>query len=165
MCHIGITTLITRKKYSWKNIDPAGLEVLKYAYDVRVAPHEYYRAPDMLTCIGIYAVKNAADLSIIGRVDPSAIYSFPLTFDVGDGTNGRFPLCGSIPEDLGDEAVVAWRRVHDSVRLNRERQQDRELFERIDANIRAEAGQARKRRSSAAASNDSLKPKPLRGPA
>jgi len=165
MCHIGITTLITRKKYSWKSISPAELEIAKLAYDVRVAPHEYYRAPDIRTCIGIYSVKSSAGLSIIGRVDPIAIYSPPLTFDVGDGTNGRFPMCGPVPADLGDEAVTAWRRVHDSAKLERDVAKDRELFERVDEKIRSDARKARKARSTSAAPNNSFKPKPLRGSA
>jgi len=165
MCHIGVTTLITRKKYSWKSVDPAELEIVRFYPDVRIAPHEYYCDPDVRTCIGIYAVKSSAGLSIVGRVDPSAIYSLPLTFDVGDGTNGRFPMCGPIPDDLGDEAVAAWRQVHDSARFNRDVVKDRELYERIDATIRAEARQARKARSSSAAPKNSFKPKPCRGSA
>lgn len=146
MCHIGVTTLIMRKKYSWRSINPADLEIVKLAYDVRVAPNEYYRDPDPRTCIGIYDVRSAAGLSIIGRIDPLMLYPDALTFDVGDGTNGRYPFCGPIPDDLGDEAVTVWRREHDKANFDRELMKARALFERIESKLRTDAREAKKAR-------------------
>jgi hypothetical protein len=149
ICHIATTSLITRKKYAWKDIDPAGLEIAKLTYDVRVAPNEYYRQAEPRTCIGMYVLKSAAGLSIIGRMDPNLLHPAPLTFKVGDGTNGCYPSCGRIPEDLGDQAVTAWRMVHDKERFDRESAKEMALFERLDSKLRAEdraARQARKAR-------------------
>lgn len=162
MCHIATTTFIAKRKFSWASVKPSELKVAKIAYDVRVAPGQYVRESAERTCIGIYSLKNANGLSVIAHIDPLSVYPHALTFDVGDGTNRRFPLCGPIPDDLGDEAVVAWRRLDDLPRLEREAQADRALFERLERQRLAEAREARRSR---AAPNNSFKPKPLRGSA
>lgn len=113
MSHICITTLISKKKYAWNDVDFRRLEIVKIAPIVRVGPDEYYQSNELRTAIGIYSLKSAAGLRIIGQVNPTDVYNKPLTFQVGDGTKGRFPLCGPIPDDLGEEAVVAWRLIHD----------------------------------------------------
>ena len=161
MCHIGTTTLIRPRRYSWKSIDPAELEIASLVHDVRVAPNEYYRAPTACVCIGIYTLKSANGLDIIGRVDPKDIYQHPLAFKVGDGTSGAFPLCGPIPDDLGHEAVIIWRRAHDAVRLEQEARKDMEWFENYEEQRLAAARQTRKSRT--ASNSSSIKPKPLRG--
>jgi hypothetical protein len=146
MSHIGVTSFIARKKFSWKDISPTELEIVRLSYDYRVAPHEYRRSPNMVTCIGIYAIKNAATLRVIGFIDPLMIYSSTLSFDVGDGTSGNYPLCGPIPDDLGREAVIAWRREHDKKRFERETAERRLQHERIVSKLRAADRAARQAR-------------------
>ena len=132
MSHIGITTLISKEKYSWESVDPRQLQIVKISPIFRVGPNEYYQSNEPRTCIGIYSLKSAAGLRIIGQVNPTDVYRKPLTFDVGDGTNGKFPLCGPIPEDLGVQAVIAWRLIHDNERIEQECAEAMRQFERIE---------------------------------
>ena len=132
MCHIGITTLITKRKFSWGSIDPQLLEIATFAPVVRVAANEYYQSKEPRTCIGIYSVKNTAGLTIIGNINPAHVYDKPLTFEVGDGTEGKFPLCGPIKDGFGSEAVVAWRLIHDREHLDRQANESRKQFERYE---------------------------------
>lgn len=132
MCHIAITTLISKRKYAWDSVDPRTLEIVQIAPVVRVAPGEYYQSDEPRIGIGIYSLKSAAGLRIIGQVNPADIYSKPLTFHVGDGTKGKFPLCGPIPEDLGEEAVTAWRLIHDKERFDLESAKAMRQFERYE---------------------------------
>jgi hypothetical protein len=129
MCHIGITSFIAKRRYAWNSIDARQLRIATVSPAVRVGPNEY-RKSDPRTCIGIYSVKTAASLAIIGTIDPTLLYERPLTLEVGDGTKGTFPLCGPIKESLGTEAVVAWRKVNDHERLATESAAHRENFER-----------------------------------
>ena len=132
MCHIGVTTLITKQKYECDFVDQDQLEILRFAPAVRVAPNEYHQSPKSRTCIGIYSLKSASHLCIVGNISPTLLYDKPLTFDVGDGTNGNFPLCGSIKAGFGGEAVVAWRKIHDAENFAREVAEHREQFERFE---------------------------------
>lgn len=147
MCHIGTTTLIRKRKYSWNSVDPVDLKIAQLGFDVRIAPNEYVRAPKERICICIYSLRSANGLDIIGHVDPMQIYPHQLTFDVGDGTSGKFPLCGPIPNNLGHEAVVVWRRENDSARFEQESRKSREQFEFFEAQRLAKARAARKARS------------------
>ena len=132
MSHIGITTLITKQKYPLSSIDPKQLEIVEFSPVIRVAKDEYCQSTEPRKSIGIYTLKSAAALKIIGRINPLDIYDKPLSFDVGDGTKGTFPLCGPIPENLGNEAVVAWRLIHDKDRFDREKVEARKRFERSE---------------------------------
>ena len=132
MCHIGITSLITKRRYSWKSIDPRELRIVESSPAIRAAADEYYQSQDSRSCIGIYTLKTLAGITIIGSIDPALVYGKPLTFDVGDGTSGRFPLCGPIKEDIGSEAVIAWRKIHDRERLEKDIAFSRESFERYE---------------------------------
>lgn len=129
MCHIGITSFIARRRYAWSSIDTQQLQIVTIAPEIRVRPNEYYESAPR-TCIGIYSVKTAAGLTIIGRIAPELLYGGPLTLDIGDGTKGTFPLCGPIKESLGSEAVVAWRKTNDYERFAQESAKFRNAFER-----------------------------------
>jgi hypothetical protein len=132
MSHIATTTLIAKQKYHWSSVDPKRLEIVKLSPIVRVAKEDYYQPNEPRTSIGIYSLKSAASLRIIGRINPLNIYDKPLSFDVGDGTKGTFPLCGPIPENLGNEAVIAWRLIHDKDRFEQEKLEARRRFERYE---------------------------------
>jgi hypothetical protein len=155
MCHIATTTLIRPRKYAWEEIDASELEVATIVPEIRVAPNEYV-ASETRVCIGIYSLKSADNLDIVGRVNPKEIYDRRLTFKVGDGTAGTFPLCGPIPDDLGYEAVVVWRQIHDAARLKQEERKSNEWFEAYEAERLAKARKARQAR---AVQGKSVKPK------
>ena len=143
MCHIATTTLIKPRRYAWRNISSFDLEIASLSYDIRVVPSEWHPAPEARLCIGIYSLKSAEKLDMIGHMDPKVLYPPDLTFEIGDGTSGSFPLCGPIPEYLGHEAVIVWRRIHDAVRLDQEIRKSREAFEAYEAQRLAEARRAR----------------------
>ena len=48
----------------------------------------------------------------IGNIDVSSIFTIKLTFKVGNGSDGGWPLCGSVSKWMGYEAIHAWRSVH-----------------------------------------------------
>ena len=39
---------------------------------------------------------------------------FRVGFEVGEGVDGRWPLCGPVRDQLGSEAVASWRAVRDN---------------------------------------------------
>jgi len=65
--------------------------------------------------------------------------------EIGDGTDGAYPLCGPVPDYLGQEAVVAWRRVHDRERLAKEQRESFERFEVFEQKRLEEARRKRKK--------------------
>ena len=101
--------------------------------------------------IGIYSVKSAVGLTILGTMDPALVYAKRLTFKVGDGTKGDFPLCGPISDGFGCEAVDAWREVHDKERLDREVARLNQQFERFEAKRLSEEKTRRQARARATA--------------
>ena len=143
-CHIAITTLIRRRKYSWASVPPSELQIVSLTPNIRVSPNDYRPAPAARTCIGIYSLKRTDSLDIIGEVDPSDIYAHPLTSEVGDGTADEYPVCGPITDRLGWEAVVAWRENNDREKLERERDESRARFEEFERK-RLAAGRAKRR--------------------
>ncbi len=142
--HIGITPIVFRHQYEWNELNTSALSILEFERGVRVAPEDYIRRAEV--CIGIYTARTRRSVRILGRVDPSAVYSLPLTFTVGDGTDGNFPLCGPLKKGIGGEAVVAWRRVHDAENLKRELSAARQQFERLEADRLAKQSAARRTR-------------------
>ena len=132
-CHIAVTALIRKRKYSWSDIGRDELRIVRMSPSVRIGPQDYRKAPKERTCIGIYTLRRADTLDIIGHIEPAAIYADPLTYDVGDGSDGAYPLCGPIKEGLGWEAVAAWREIHDQENFERERRVSREQFEVAEA--------------------------------
>jgi hypothetical protein len=113
MCHIGITTSVFTHEYSFAELKVADLEVLQFDRQIRVAQNTYkpFRKE---TCIGIYSRIIIPPVVVIGNIDPSQIYPFPLEFIAGDTTDGGWPFCGKIPQSLGSEAIHWWREEHDS---------------------------------------------------
>jgi len=129
MCHIGITPLIFQHDYDWSEIATTGLSILEFDRGVRVGPTAYGTRHEI--CIGQYTADPHPLLPIIGRVDPAQVFRMPLTFEVGDGTDGKYPLCGPLAPPLGSEAVSSWLRQNDPARWERERDAAREQYESV----------------------------------
>lgn len=129
--HIAITDFLRRHRYSVEELQASSLVVLQYSAHIRTAPYKY-ATTDPRTRIGIYTVGPTVDLDIISKIETKNLYAYPLTLEVGDGTEGTFPLCGPVPNDLGREAVVAWRRIHDSARFAEEQQARADSFEEYE---------------------------------
>lgn len=117
MCHIAIATTVFRRDFTFDDLNLSQLEVLVFERGVRVAPQTY--VPRIETCIGVYSRKRNP-LPILGKVDPQSVFSDPLAFVAGDGTDGGWPFCGNVTPILGNEAVHAWRAEHDTEAYNRE---------------------------------------------
>lgn len=108
-CHIGITPLLFQRDYEWCDIAGVVLSVLEFDRGIRLTPGHYSTRHE--TCIGIYDARPHPDLPVIGRVDPSAVFSGPLDFDlIGNATEGKWPLCGRVKAHLGYEAVLVWNK-------------------------------------------------------
>ena len=136
LCHIGITPIVMRHDYVWAEIEAAELSILEFDRGVRTAPHTYPTRRE--TCIGLYTSHPHPHLPIIGSVDPSRVFTASLTFEVGNGTDGRYPLCGRIAPQLGSEAVISWMRVHDPAQWQLVVDAARESYERKSATLKEE---------------------------
>ncbi len=112
MCHIGITTAVFTHDYCFNELDISNLKIIEIERKYRAAPNNYvplYKE----TCIGIYSRKINSFVNRIGNIDVSSIFTIKLTFKVGNGSDGGWPLCGSVSRSLGYDAIHAWRSVHD----------------------------------------------------
>ena len=143
-CHIAITPLIMRRDFAWEEIAQNQFSVLVFERGIRVAPNEYASRTE--TCIGIYSAKRPPEFSIIGSIDPLLVYPHTLTFEVGDGTNGEFPLYGKISATLGMEAVNSWRKIHDTENWMAENAKASLDFEMLQERLRNEEREKRRAR-------------------
>ncbi|MEK7413156.1 MAG: hypothetical protein AAB263_07550 [Planctomycetota bacterium] len=110
-CHIGITPLVFQHDYEWSDIADIPLSIVEFDRGIRLIPGKYFTRRE--TCIGIYDARPHPDLPVIGRVDPTTVFSGPLDFDqIGDATKDKWPLCGRVGADLGYEAVLVWKKHH-----------------------------------------------------
>ena len=141
MCHIGVTPLIRDHDYTWAEIEGAELAILDFDRGVRLAPGSYGTRRE--TCIGLYTSDPHPLLPVIGSVDPTRVFPTSLTFEVGDATNGTYPLCGPIAPHLGSEAVASWLRAHNPSQWQAERDAARERYERLAATIKEDERQKR----------------------
>jgi len=144
MCHIGITPLLLDHDYTWGEIEGQELSILEFDRGVRIAAGRYGTRHE--TCIGLYTSDSHHLMPVIGSIDPTKVFARPLRFEVGDGTDGKYPLCGPISPHLGSEAVTSWFRVHDPARWQAERDAARERYEHLAAAIREEERQKRQGR-------------------
>lgn len=131
-CHIATLVLIRKRKYSWKSVSPGDLKIVNLTRDVRAAPYEYIEDSTSRLSIGIYSLKKIDGLDIIANVDPLQIYSKPLSFDVGDGSNGAFPLCGPIKGFTGNDAVINWRKLNEQEKFEVEAKESKQQFEAME---------------------------------
>ena len=110
-CHIGVTPIVMRHEFTWSELDPEMLHILRFEMHYRPNPDVFGRK--METCITAYPNTRQPRLDIIASVDASSVYSGLLRRGVGGGEDGKFPLGSGIGTDLGMEAVISWRRVND----------------------------------------------------
>ncbi len=145
MCHIGITPVIMRHAYAWNELSQDSLSILQYQRNIRIdiGKYEFLR---LQTCIGIYSNFRVIPVTIIGSIEPERVYPHRLTFEIGDSTDGGFPLCGPIDEKLGIEAVVAWRRINDRERLEAEFEESSHITEAVFERLKAEEREKRMKR-------------------
>lgn len=145
--HFATTTFISKTKYTWEEIDISELRLLESAHVFRASPGEYYEMP-VAPCIDMYTITTAADLDVIGHMDPKQIYPWRITYTVGDRENGRFPLSGPVTSSIGEEAVTAWLEAQDPERARRKMTRELREMERHHAAILEKDRQARTRRKS-----------------
>jgi hypothetical protein len=144
LCHIGITPIVIRHDYGWAEIEDTELSILEFDRGIRTAPLSYRTRHE--TCIGLYTSHSHPLLPIIGSVDPARVFTAPLAFEVGDGTEGRYPLCGRIAPHLGSEAVISWMRLHDPAQWQLVVDAARESYERVSATLKEEEREKRRSR-------------------
>jgi hypothetical protein len=144
MCHIGVTPLVFQHDYVWSEIEGQQLSILEYDQPVRVEVMTYL--PRHVTCIGIWVSDGKPKLPVIGRVDPATVYDKPLTFEVGDATSGKFPLCGKVDTHLGSEAVGAWHKLNDPVGFAKRQEESAADYERLRERLLEQERERRKRR-------------------
>lgn len=130
-CHIGITSLVLKHDFEWGDIAGTQLSILEFERGVRTGPMTY--TTRLETCIGQYVAETHPSLPVLGNVDPTPFAPAALTTEVGDGTNGKYPLCGPITAHLGGEAVSNWLRMHDPAQWLREVEAARASFENVEA--------------------------------
>jgi hypothetical protein len=138
LCHIGITPAVFRHAYAFSEVDLGRLSILEFDREIRLDDGTYTHLRHE-TCIGIYARWYTAHVRVIGHVDVGSLRVPELTFDVGDGTNGGWPLYGPVQGHLGGEAVAAWRAVHDRERWLQERDTARRRTDEMFARLREDA--------------------------
>ena len=144
LCHIGITPIVMLHDYGWTEIASTELSILEFDRGIRTAPLTYVARHE--TCIGLYTSGPHPLLPIIGSVDPIRVFAKPLTFEVGDGTNGKYPLYGPIAPHLGSEAIASWMRVHKPAQWQAVVDAARESYERMSATLKEEERQKRSAR-------------------
>jgi hypothetical protein len=135
MCHIGITPAIFRREFAFSELDLDRLSILEFDREIRLADGTYTHLRRE-TCIGIYSRRYTASVRVIGRVDVASLSVPQLSFDVGNGADGGWPLYGPVQGHLGSEAVAAWRAVHDRERWLQYRDAARKRTEEVFARIR-----------------------------
>ena len=106
LCHICVTPLIFREPPALAEIDVSRLRPLKFAkYSVNDVFIGYE------TEISIYDVRNKAELSVIGSIDPSGIYEGELLWEPQwSPQECIFTLCGAVSTELGREAYITYCR-------------------------------------------------------
>jgi len=130
MCHVAVLTSVWREPFEL--VDLADFDLLVGASDVeiRVGVNKY-RDHRRSYWIGIYSRKVGPAVVVLGTIAPRSVWPDDLTFDVGDGSNGGWPMCGTIKPSLGYEAVTAWRKAHDTDNWSVERDQARQDHEEM----------------------------------
>ncbi len=139
--HIGITPIVMDHEFELSEIDTASLSILKVTRQIRVAPLTYKDMPEE-TCIGIYTAKSRSVVRVLGSVDPKPLYTRRLTLRIGDGTNGTYPLHGPLRKNIGHDAVIAWRQVHDAEQLAKDSEAAAKSFEAFESERLAEQREA-----------------------
>lgn len=104
MCHIAITPLIYQYEIELKDVEVSELKPTTFLTHYLVNGKSIPFRLDL--CIGIYTNRNKADLPIIGKIDPTNVYTEPLFWEPQEN---RFYLYGDVTSSLGAEAYVNWK--------------------------------------------------------
>lgn len=100
-CLLALTPWVFEHEYGFDELDPDRFEIL-----------EQSEGP----ALRIYTCKRLVGVTRIGRFDLRGMDLPPVSYEPKPWR----PLCGPLDEHVGSEAVWAWRRVHDSERLEAE---------------------------------------------
>lgn len=150
--------------YEWAEIAGTALTILERDTEVRTAPYTYGTRHSI--CIGQYTAKPHPALPIICEHRRGPCVSSFTNIRVGDGTAGKYPLCGSLqPREvrgvaerefltLGMEAVAEWLRINRPGHWRAERDAASEWFERYErGRLEEERRKRQERRSRRVAPN------------
>ena len=140
-CLIGIAPIVLRHDFAWSEVANLEFSILEFVRGIRLFPGDTRSRRE--TCIGWYDARPNADLPTIGSVDASQVFQGPVVFEIGDATNGKWPLCGRIPAHLGIEAVIAWRRIHDAAQLAIDEEASAKAHDELIARLKPEAKKKR----------------------
>lgn len=80
--------------YEWAETAGTALTILERDTEVRTAPYTYGTHHPI--CFGQYTAKPHPALPVIANIDAARVFPASLTFEVDDGTAGKYPLCGSL---------------------------------------------------------------------
>ena len=114
MCHIALTPLVYQHEIDFSELRSEDLNVLEiegWNFDPLVTNVESDKV------IGVYSrIVNVA-ISVIGAINPKTLYDGPLPFFPDSGLEVTWPLCGSVDNQLGIQAITNWLRANDPAAL------------------------------------------------
>lgn len=103
MSHTAVTNAVFDYDFLFSDIDLSNLKI------IHVDNHE----DDFVPCIEIHTSKLPKEVEIIGQIDPEPLYPNKLAFEIGNGSDGGWPMCGHLNSSLGFQAVHQWRSLND----------------------------------------------------
>jgi hypothetical protein len=136
LCLIGVTPIIFRHDFVWREVASLPFSVLEFDREIRQVPGQTQARHE--TCIGCFDARPHPELPTIGTVAVSEVFSGPLGFEVGDASDGKWPLCGRISPRLGYEAVLEWRRKYDQLQWKKEVAAAEKDYEEMVARLQRE---------------------------
>ena len=113
--HIGITPVVRRHKFALEHVIADEIRILDF--EKHYSPNPDLTLKKTVPSIYKYPNVHVSALEVIGYLSPCDVYSGPLSTHIGSDP-GAFPLTPHIDRYLGNEAVITWRRVHDTEAWN-----------------------------------------------
>jgi hypothetical protein len=104
--------VVRRREFALADLDDGELQTLQF--EQHYSPSRDVTLVKTVACICKYPNIETSEVEIIGSVKPRAIYSGPLSEHISTSIPGAFPSAPKIDRYLGNEAVIAWRRLHDA---------------------------------------------------
>ncbi len=125
MSHIAVTNGVFKHDFNASEITINKLRIIE------VTNHEDKTVP----CIGIYTSKLTTEVEVIGRIEVESFCQLSLKFEVGNGSDGGWPLCGPLRNSLGYQAIHQWRAIHDREKwlndIKKAEKSHQEMIERL----------------------------------
>tara|TARA_R110000764_G_scaffold120362_1_gene208119 strand:+ start:544 stop:1041 length:498 start_codon:yes stop_codon:yes gene_type:complete len=103
MSHIAMTNAVFSHDFEFSDVDIENLKII----------HTNNNERHMVPCIEIYTSKLIKDVEVIGHIKSESYYPHHLELQIGNGSDGGWPLCGPLKESLGYQAVHQWRSQND----------------------------------------------------